>query len=114
MRVLPIDSHGDTVRATGFFYSETGVEGGNGAFVAGLFAYNNLQTTGTISGQSGFDTGYEAMVGFPTSVGQLLIDSDTQAAGTFVTAAVPEPSTHALLLMGAGAVCLWKRRKRSL
>lgn len=32
----------------------------------------------------------------------------------FRVASVPEPSTYALLLLGAGAVCLWKRRKSSL
>ena len=32
----------------------------------------------------------------------------------FRVASVPEPSTYALLLLGAGAVYCWKRRKRSL
>ena len=32
----------------------------------------------------------------------------------FRVASVPEPSTYALVLLGAGAVCLWKRRKSSL
>ena len=32
----------------------------------------------------------------------------------FRVASVPEPSTYALLLLGAGAVYLWKRRKSSL
>jgi formylglycine-generating enzyme len=32
----------------------------------------------------------------------------------FRLASVPEPSTYALLLLGAGAVYAWKRRKRSL
>lgn len=31
----------------------------------------------------------------------------------FRVASIPEPSTYALLLLGAGAVHLWKRRKRS-
>ena len=32
----------------------------------------------------------------------------------FRVASIPEPSTYALLLLGAGAVYAWKRRKRSL
>lgn len=32
----------------------------------------------------------------------------------FRVASVPEPSTYALVLMGAGALCLWRRRKGSL
>jgi len=32
----------------------------------------------------------------------------------FRVASIPEPSTYALLLLGAGAVYLWKRRKSSL
>lgn len=32
----------------------------------------------------------------------------------FRVASVPEPSTYALLLLGAGAVYLWKRRQGSL
>jgi formylglycine-generating enzyme required for sulfatase activity len=32
----------------------------------------------------------------------------------FRVASVPEPSTYALFLLGAGAAYLWKRRKRSL
>ncbi|MGA1124772.1 MAG: SUMF1/EgtB/PvdO family nonheme iron enzyme, partial [Chthoniobacterales bacterium] len=32
----------------------------------------------------------------------------------FRVASVPEPSTYALVLLGAGAVYLWKRRKGSL
>ena len=32
----------------------------------------------------------------------------------FRVASVPEPSTYALLLLGAGAAYLWKRRKSSL
>ena len=32
----------------------------------------------------------------------------------FRVASVPEPSTYVLVLMGAGALYLWKRRKSSL
>ena len=32
----------------------------------------------------------------------------------FRVASVPEPSTYVLVLLGAGAVYLWKRRKSSL
>ena len=32
----------------------------------------------------------------------------------FRVASVPEPSTYVLVLLGAGEVCLWKRRKSSL
>jgi hypothetical protein len=32
----------------------------------------------------------------------------------FRVASVPEPSTYALLLLGAGAMYLWKRRRGSL
>ena len=32
----------------------------------------------------------------------------------FRVASVPEPSTYVLVLMGAGALYLWKRRKTSL
>ncbi len=43
---------------------------------------NNLQTTGTVNGQSGFDNGSGGIPGFSTSVGELFITSDTRAAGT--------------------------------
>ena len=100
--------------AIGFFYSLTGVEQGGGAYVAGLIGFNNLQTTGTVSGQSGFDNGSEGNLGFSTSVGQLFITSDTGAAGTFVTA-VPEPSTYAMALAGlaCGGYSMFRRRKRA-
>ena len=39
---------------------------------------------------------------------------DSAASIGFRVASVPEPSTYALLLLGAGAVYCWKRRKRSL
>jgi len=39
---------------------------------------------------------------------------DSVATIGFRVASVPEPSTYALLLLGAGAVYCWKRRKRSL
>ena len=40
---------------------------------------------------------------------------DTSAADMgFRVASVPEPSTYALFLLGAGAAYFWKRRKRSL
>jgi len=40
---------------------------------------------------------------------------DTSAADMgFRVASVPEPSTYALFLLGAGAIYLWRRRKRSL
>jgi hypothetical protein len=52
-----------------------------------------------------------------------ILASSTRSSGnpTFETtsigfrvASVPEPSTYALLLLGAGAAYLWKRRKSSL
>jgi len=100
--------------AVGFFYSTSGVEGGNGAYIGGLIGFNNLQTTGTVNGQSGFDNGSGGILGFPTSVGDLFIASDTGAAGTFVTA-VPEPSTCAMALAGiaCGGHSVLRRRKRA-
>ena len=78
----------------GFFYSRIGeVAEGNGAYVGGLIGFNNLQTTGTVNGQSGFDNGSGGIPGSSTSVGELFITSDTGAAGTFtVSGASPSPS----------------------
>lgn len=100
--------------AVGFFYSTSGVEEGNGAYIGGLIGFNNLQTTGTVNGQSGFDSGSGGILGFPTSVGRLFIASDTGAAGTFVTA-VPEPSACYMALVGLayGGYSAWRRRKRA-
>ena len=97
----------------GFFYSRIGeVEEGNGAYIGGLIGFNNLQTTGTVNGQSGFDNGAGGIPGFSTSVGELFITSDTGAAGTFVTA-VPEPSTYAMALAGlaCGGYTMFRRRR---
>ena len=45
-----------------------------------------------------------------------LIDAPTSEGSSFGfrVASVPEPSTYVLVLMGAGALYLWKRRKSSL
>ena len=99
--------------AVGFFYSTIGeVEEGNGAYIGGLIGFNNLQTTGTVNGQSGFDNGTGGILGFFTSVGELFIASDTRAAGTFVTA-VPEPSTACFALAGlaCGGYSFFRRRR---
>ncbi len=99
----------------GFFYSRTGaVMDGNGAYVGGQIGFNDLQTTGTVNGQSGFDNGNGPTPGFYTSVGDLFITSDTQAAGTFVAqvSAVPEPSSH-LALLGLVSSGLLLRRRRN-
>jgi len=39
---------------------------------------------------------------------------DSYFSVRFRVASIPEPSTYALLWLGAGAVYAWKRRKRSL
>lgn len=99
----------------GFFYARSGeVMDGNGAYVGGQIGFNNLQTTGTVNGQSGFDSGNGPTPGFYTSVGELLISSNTQAAGTFVpqVSTVPEPSSH-LAILGLVSSGLLLRRRRT-
>jgi len=106
--------------AVGFFYSRIGeVEDGSGAYVGGLIGLNNLQTTGTVNGQGGFDNGSGGIVGFSTSAGELVIASDTGAAGTFVTVApevtaVPEidpSSLGSVLALVLGSLGLLERRR---
>jgi len=49
------------------------------------------------------------------SSGRFLDDPENELGSIgFRVASVPEPSTYALVLMGAGALYLWKRRKGSL
>ena len=106
-------------RGIGFFFSKAGVENGNGAYGQFFeFVLNDLQTTGTINGVSGFDTGAAGDIGFSTSVGQLFITSNTQAAGTFATSAsafttsAPEPGQVAasLLLLSGIGIYLWRKK----
>ena len=96
--------------AIGFFYSTTGVEQGSGAYIGGLIGFNDLQTAGTVSGNSGFD-----ILPYDTSVGTLLISSAGSDAGTYTaaSAAVPEidpAGMGAVLALVTGALGLLERR----
>ena len=98
--------------AIGFFYSTTGVEQGNGAYIAGLIGFNNLQTAGAVNNTSGFDT-----LSYTTSVGALVISAGGSAAGTYTAAssAVPEidPATgSSALSLVAGVMAMIEQRRR--
>lgn len=97
--------------AIGFFYSTTGVEQGNGAYIGGLIGFNDLQTAGNVSGDSGFDT-----QSYDTSVGTLVISTDSRAPGTYTAAssAVPEidpAGMGSVLALVTGALGLLERRR---
>ena len=99
----------------GFFYSTDGVQYGNGAYISGLIGFNNLQTAGTVNGTTGLN-GFFAQ-SYTTSVGDLVISTDTAAAGTYTAAssAVPEidPATgSSALSLVAGVLAMIEQRRR--
>ena len=89
---------------------KTGVEQGSAAYTAGTSAnFNNLQSTGTFTGTSDFDTGT-----FATSAGNLIVSSDSGQPGVFgiTAAAVPEPSALSLSVLGCLGLLLRFRRSK--
>ena len=89
----------------------TGVELDRAAYVTGTSAnFNNLQSTGTFTGTSDFDTQT-----FATSAGDLVISSDSAQPGEFDISAsnpVPEPSALSLSVLGGlGLLVILRRGK---
>jgi len=88
----------------------TGVEQGNAAYLTGTSdLYNNLQSPGTFTAPSDFDTATYA-----TSAGDLVVNTDSGATGTFIIApaVVPEPASIALTTVGGLGVLLALRRAK--
>jgi formylglycine-generating enzyme required for sulfatase activity len=77
-------------------------------------AYNGTNSSSTeVRAQRGGFWPSDAF-GLSSSLRGLDAPASQDVAIGFRVASVPEPSTYALLLLGAGAAYLWKRRKSSL
>ncbi len=87
----------------------TGVEMDRAAYITGTSAdFNDLQSTGTFTGTSDFDTQT-----FSTSVGDLVISSDSAQPGKFdISSSNPVPEPSALGLSVLGGLCLLVRFRR--